>query len=80
MKGYRKNSDIPSQKVRTEWKNAILSSVLPKVGDQFQLERFTSHGKKIKETITIVAIVRKKVVFDTGFEYPLVHFSKIINK
>lgn len=51
-----------------------------KIGDKFQLERTSRYGKKIKETITIVAIVGNKVIFDTGFEYPLYHFNQIINK
>jgi len=50
------------------------------IGEKFELERTSPYGKKIKETITIVAIVGTKVIFDTGFEYPLYHFNQIINQ
>ena len=51
-----------------------------KIGDKFQLQRTTPYGKIINETITIIAIVGTRVLFDTGFEYPLAHFNQIINK
>ncbi len=51
-----------------------------KIGDKFKYLRTSPFGKEIEEIITVVAIVGTKVIFDTGFEYPLAHFTEIINK
>lgn len=43
-------------------------------GDKFNIVRTTQFGKEIKETVTVVAVIKNTVMMDNGKSYHLAQF------